>query len=203
MRARSIVAVAALVVAAPAAAQQHPMPGPAMQQCMDMMGGPPAAVLLEHVEALGLTADQVSRLEVIRDQTQAAAREHMQPVRAAHMSAAELLRADSPDLDEYEDALEEAAEHMVAAHVAVVRASLAAREVLTAEQRSTLQTMRPLHAMPHGDSAAMPRMDRMPADTAPRAGMQAMQGAGMDDMHHMMMMHCMMGADAHGGAHHD
>lgn len=213
MRARSFRPAAALIpfatltVALQAAAQQHPMPAqaPAMQQCMDMMGGPPAALLLEHREALSLSADQVSRLEAISDRTQAIGAEHMQPVRAAHMRAVELLRADSPDFDEYEDALEEAAEHMVEAHVAVVRASVEARQVLTAEQRATLQTLRPMHTMPPGADAAMPRMPARPDSAGPPRMDAGQPRAGMSDMQHMhqmMMMHCMMmGAEEHQGGH--
>lgn len=222
MRSRSFVVVSALVVALPAAAQQnpqhqqHPMraQAPAMHQCMDMMGGPPAAMLLMHREQLELTADQVTRLEGIRDRTHASAHEHMQPVKEAHTRAAELLRADAPDLDEYEDALEDAAEHMVEAHVALVSGNLEARQVLTAEQRSKLATLGPMQAMAHGDTTAMPRMQQMhpPGDTAGRPAMGAMRQGGqmgdMQQMHQMMMMHCMMmGMDAHDGeqdgSHHD
>lgn len=204
----AFISFATLVIALPAAAQQHPMPAqaPAMQQCMDMMGGPPAALLLEHREALSLTAEQVGRLEAISDRTEAIGAEHMQPVRAAHMRAAELLRADSPDFDEYEDALEAAAEHMVEAHVALVRASVEARQVLTPEQRATLQTLRPMHAMPPGaDAAAMPRMPARPDTAGPPRMDAGRPRAGMGDMQHvhqMMMMHCMMmGADEHQGSH--
>ena len=179
---------AALTLALPAAAQQpvQPPQTAAMQQCMDMMGGPSAALLLEHGERLSLTADQVSRLEAIRARTQTP-NVHMQPIREAHMRAAALLRADSPDLDEYEDALEEAAEHMVEAHVAMVRDNLEARQVLTAEQRTQLGTLGPMHPMPaRADTTRMP----------PRPGARMQRGENMQNMHGMMMMHCMMMGEA-------
>ncbi len=211
MRMRSFMMLGALLGAVPAAAQQPParagMPMPAMQQCMEMMGGPPAMMLLMHREQLALTADQVTRLETIRDGMQSSMSTHMEPIRAAHARAAELLRADAPDFDEYEDALEDAAEHMVAAHVAMVRMNVEAGQVLTAEQRAQLQTLQPMGAM-HGDTTRRPGMPMRPrADSTARPGMMpGMQhGAPMGDMQHMhqmMMMHCaMMGADAPGGMH--
>src|SRR5690606_19113605 len=143
----------------PVSGQQPPPQSAAMQRCMDMMGGPPPVVLLEHGEALGLSAVQVSRLEAIRDATDVSGQ--MQAVRAAHVRAAGLLRADAPDLDAYECALEEATEEMVAAHMAMVRANLEARQVLTAEQRAQLGTLRPTNWM-HGDTTMMPPMRGMP-----------------------------------------
>lgn len=180
MRAAILPAVAVLVLTLPASAQQPAPQSAAMQRCMDMMGGPPPAVLLEQGEALGLSAEQVSRLEAIRDATDVSAQ--MQTVRAAHMRAAELLQADAPDLDEYEDALEEATEEIVAAHMAMVRANLEARQVLTAEQRTKLGTLRPMYMM-RGDTTMMPPMRGMPMRDA---------AADMSQLHHAMMMQCMM-----------
>lgn len=193
MRAAIFPAVAALVLALPVRAQQPAPQSAAMQQCMNTMGGPPPAVLLDHGEALALSAEQVSRLAAIRDATDVSAQ--METVRAAHMRAAELLRADAPDLDEYEDALEEATEEMVAAHMAMVRANLEARQVLTAEQRTKLGTLRPMNMM-HGDRPMM-RGDttRMRGDTTmmPMRGMPRTGAAGsMQQLHQAMMMHCMM-----------
>lgn len=151
MRTLSILAVAALLGSAQAAAQeghgqhQMPMPGQAMQgmqHCMAMMGGPPPQMLLQHREALGLSADQVSRLEALQARARETAMPQMQPTMQAHMAAAELLKGDAPDLQGYEARLREAADHMVRAHVAMARAAVDARRVLTPEQRGRLDELR-------------------------------------------------------------
>ncbi|HUG40870.1 MAG TPA: Spy/CpxP family protein refolding chaperone [Longimicrobiales bacterium] len=150
MRKLSILAVAALLGSAPAAAQeghgQDPMPmhGQAMQgmqHCMAMMGGPPPQMLLQHREALGLSADQMSRLEALQVRARETAMPHMQPAMQTHMAAAELLKGDAPDFQGYEASLREAADHMVRAHVAMARVAVDARRVLTPEQRDRLDEL--------------------------------------------------------------
>lgn len=150
MRKLSVLAVAALLSSVPAAAQekhgpqQMPMQGEAvqgMQHCMAMMGGPPPQMLLQHREALGLSADQVSRLEALQVRARETAMPHMQPAMQTHTAAAELLKADAPDFQGFEAKLREAADHMVRAHVAMARVAVDARRVLTPEQRDGLDEL--------------------------------------------------------------
>lgn len=150
MRKLSILAVAALLGSAPAAAQeghgqhQMPMQGQAMQgmqNCMAMMGGPPPQMLLQHREALGLSTDQVNRLEALQARARETAMPHMQPAMQAHRAAAELLKGDSPDFQGYEARVREAADHMVRAHVAMARMAVEARGVLNPEQRGRLDEL--------------------------------------------------------------
>lgn len=183
---RKIVAmtVALSAMGAPAAAQQHGQAQPGqgmhsmeamqgMEQCMAMMGGPPPARVLQHEEALGLSADQVARLQTLKEE--AGAHSHMTEVMAAHQDAAEALDADRPDWAAYETALRAAADQMVQAHSAMARTAVAAQDVLTPAQREQLSGMD--HAM---------------------SGMMGGRGAG-----HMGMMGCMMmggmgGMNSHG-----
>jgi hypothetical protein len=149
-------ATMAFLAAAPVAAQQHAGHGQqqnmsGMQICMEMLGGPPPAMILQHREQLGLSADQVTRLESI--QAPAAAASHMQPAQAAHQAAAALLKTPSPDFSAYEAKLREAANHMVLAHTAMARAAVQARAVLNADQRTRLESA--IRDMQHGEGGMM------------------------------------------------
>lgn len=184
MKALIVAAVAALTVTAAATAQD---PGMRMgqgnvQQCLDMMGGAHPAMLLHAADSLGLSADQRTRLEALRDRANETATPHMQPAMQAHHAAAELLRGDAPDYAAYEAKLREAVDHMVQAHMAMARTNVEARQVLTAEQQARVGPLLASMMQAH-------------------AGGQAMAGMGQRDEHGMggMMMHCMMmGASAPG-----
>lgn len=127
----------------------HLMGGQGMHGQQGMMGSGMAGMmgagvagpgaLLGAAEELALTPDQTSRLETLAEEAREVRQEHMQAAMAAHASGAEALSADTPDLQAYEQALEEAATHMVQAHVAAAQAALDARAVLTPEQQSKLQ----------------------------------------------------------------
>lgn len=140
-------AVAALLTSVPAAAQQghgqHQMPTQVqgMQHCMAMMAGPPPEMLLQHRDALGLSADQVSRTEALQARARETAMPHMELAMQTHMAAAELLKGDSPDFQGYEAGIRETADHMVRAHVAMARVALDAGRVLTPEQRGSLDEL--------------------------------------------------------------
>jgi hypothetical protein len=186
--------VALAAMAGPAVAQQqghaqhgqgmHDMQGmqgmQGMNHCMKMMGGPPPAMVLQHQEELGLTADQVTRLETLKAEAGSGA--HMTEVMAAHSRAAEAIEGDAPDWTAYETALRAAADHMVQAHTAMARTAVAARDVLTPAQREQLS------GMDHGMS-----------------GMMAGDGPGHSGMMGCMMMGGMqgtMGGHGAGGAGH-
>lgn len=186
----SILALAGILMSTPVLAQQGqqmssgmPMMQQGTQQCMAMMGGPSPAMLLQHRDVLGLSADQVRRLEAIQDRAQTA-RPGMKPAMQAHMAAAELLESDAPDLKAYEARLREAADHMVRAHAAMARLNVEARGVLTAPQRAKLPALR----------SSMMGMMRGRAHV-----MAGMSDAGMGGM----MMPCMMMTpDSTSEAHH-
>ncbi len=115
--------------------------GHAVQHCMTMMGGPSPQMLLHHGDALGLTAEQVGRIEGLRDQAKATAAPHMRAAMGAHTAAAEHLQGEFPDFEAYEGTLREVADHMVLGHVAMARIAVQTGKVLTPEQRATLEEL--------------------------------------------------------------
>jgi Spy/CpxP family protein refolding chaperone len=176
------IATAAVLMAMPLAAQQyghdrhgdqprHDM-GMMGEHCVKMMGGSPPAMLLHHQEELGLSADQIRRIEQLQADTHGGA--HMGAVMAAHREAAGVLQADRPDFAAYETKLREAAGHMIQAHTQMARATVEARGILTPEQREKVA------GMAHG-----------PASHGHGHG--AMGGEGRSGMMGMMgMMQCPM-----------
>jgi len=122
------------------------MMGPGMMGAMH--AGP--GTILQSAEELALTDGQVERLEALQERTREEHQGHMQAMRGAHEAASAALEGDAPDLDAYATALNEAADLMVTAHVAMTRSALEARDVLTPEQRETLAgIMGDMHGM-HG-----------------------------------------------------
>jgi len=116
-----------------------------MGQGMGMMatGGPGAAAILDMREALGLTDEQVSRLETIRDELAGTVQPLMTAMMASHTTASEALQGDTPDFDVYQQGLQAAANIMVSAHVAMARSQVEARDALTPEQRDLLANRGP------------------------------------------------------------
>jgi len=120
-----------------AAIQGHAMMGGEMTGMMQGMGSSPAA-LLSAAERLQLTPEQRALLEGLAKASDESQRAHLQSAMAAHQRAAEVLASDSPDLRAYERDLQEAASHMVQAHMVMTRASLEARAVLAPAQRTEM-----------------------------------------------------------------
>lgn len=136
-----------LLAAAPAFAQQHQHgqqpaePGGMMQmQGMHGMMMPGPMMILRLREPLGLTEAQAQRLEALREREQQAHHPHMMAAMQAMQEANRMLEQPDADLARYEAKLREAADHMVQAHLAMARTGQEAREILTPEQRSKLQT---------------------------------------------------------------
>jgi Spy/CpxP family protein refolding chaperone len=129
------------------AGQQHPhgqMQRGMMGPGTNMMPGPLAAfapgALLGKRDTLGLSADQVHRLERIQadgktrhDEAMASHDQHRQQMMAA-------LQAPLPDPDAVHAHFQGAHEAMGAAHWAELDAALAAMAVLTEEQRATVRS---------------------------------------------------------------
>ena len=116
---------------------------------MGMAMGPGMVLRLQ--ESLELTDDQVTQLETLRDSARSTMRQHMMQGMQVMHAASGMLSSDSPDLDAYETRLRQAADHMVLAHTAMARAAVAARQVLTPEQRERLSLARQMmHEMQPG-----------------------------------------------------
>lgn len=113
-----------------------------MGQGMGMMttGGPGPVAILSMGDALGLTADQRSRLEAIQTEYGNTMGPLMTQAMDAQRRAADALQGDAPDFDAYKRALREGTDQMIDAHVAMARAAFEARQVLTEEQRTRLQS---------------------------------------------------------------
>ncbi len=185
-----LVTMALSAASLPAAAQEHggmqPPPGGGRaeasmhaQPCMDMMSQPNPAMLLRMKDALGLSAAQVTQLQQVQQQGSSAMQEHMREAMQAHERGRQLLRADAPDMTAVETTAKQAAEHMALAHVAMIRAGVDARKVLTADQRQKLQTgMAMMRAM-------MRPMMMDSAGARHRPGMMGERGEGQGEMRRM------------------
>jgi Spy/CpxP family protein refolding chaperone len=116
---------------------------------MQMMHGPAhgvsglysPAMLLKHKQDLGLSGEQVSRLEQLQKEAQPACMQHMQVGVTAFQAANQMLDAAVPDFAAYSAKLKEASAHMVEGQVALAKAAVGARNVLTAEQQQKLKQM--------------------------------------------------------------
>jgi Spy/CpxP family protein refolding chaperone len=116
---------------------------------MEMMGPPSPAMILNHRADLGLTSDQVSRLEQLQRDAASACTMHMRLAMTTYQAANRLLEPAAPRFAAYSAKLKEAAGHMVEAHVAMAKAAVAARNVLTAAQRQTVKDrMAQMHQQP-------------------------------------------------------
>ncbi len=106
-------------------------------QAMMAMFVPPQALLSQR-QALGLTDDQVSRIEHLQHERGEDVQESRDELAEQRQKAIAALREDEPDLDEYEHALKELSEERIEAHVAMLKAAMEARDVLTDAQRAKL-----------------------------------------------------------------
>jgi Spy/CpxP family protein refolding chaperone len=98
--------------------------------------------------SLGLSPDQIDRLDETRGRAEAARAERLRQAEAAERAAADALHRAPPDLAAYEAGLREAAAHRVEARLAMARAALEAREILDPAQRARLQAaMEMMHEM--------------------------------------------------------
>ena len=111
---------------------------PSMMGMMGMMqaGGASPAALLAAGERLQLSGAQKATLERLAEAANQEHQRHMKAAMDGHREAADLLAAPDADLDAYAVLLGEAAQHMAKAHVARVRASLEAGDILTEAQRT-------------------------------------------------------------------
>lgn len=121
--------------------------GPGMMAMMMEHPGP--GMILRLRETLGLAEEQVERLEALHSAAREEMHTHMQAAAEARQRAHAAMQGDSPDLAAHEAALREAADHTVQARQSMARVHVEAGEVLSAEQRATLDTilgaMREMH----------------------------------------------------------
>ena len=90
---------------------------------------------------LGLTDAQMQQLHSIVQRACTAAQPHMMLAMQAHQAATQALEGDNPSLDHFEDQLDNAAKHMVAAQVEMAKGMIEARKSLTPAQRQKLDQM--------------------------------------------------------------
>src|SRR5262245_52936601 len=141
-----------------------------MGEMMGRMMGDPAerpliSIMLQHRTELGLSADQVSRLETLRsDFTREAIRRGAE-IRIAELDLATLLDQEPVDMTKVEAKVREVGQLRADLRIARLRAVEQSKAVLSPEQRTRLQTMLS-GSMQHG-SGPMPG-PRGSADTGMR-----------------------------------
>lgn len=146
------VALVLALAAAPLAAQQQPPQPPAPQQpqggmgpgmsgMMGMGGGMLMGMgyapqrLVDRRETLGLTPDQVSRLEALAQQAKQARDRADSAAKGQHDALADLWKQDAPDVNQIRTHAQAAMQAMESAHLAQLVAAAQAKAVLTPEQR--------------------------------------------------------------------
>lgn len=128
-----------------------------------MMSRPGPGMILRLKETLELTDDQVSRLEAMHNEARESMQAHQQAAQQARMRAHQAMMADAPDLDAFQAALEEAADHTIQAAMAMARVHTEAAGVLTDVQTEKLHTlMEAMEEMHEGGMGGMMDSDDMP-----------------------------------------
>jgi Spy/CpxP family protein refolding chaperone len=137
---------------------------------MGRMRGDPAerpliTIMLHHRTELGLSPDQVTRLEALRGDFTREAIRRGADIRIAELDLASLLEQDAVDLAKAEAKMREVAQLRADLRIARLRAVEQGKAVLTSEQRTRLQTM--LSGGMHHGSGGMPA-PRPSVGTGPR-----------------------------------
>jgi Spy/CpxP family protein refolding chaperone len=129
------------------------------------------AMILNLRQSLGLTDEQIDRLEALRDNVRSEVRQNMMQGMQTMRAAQELLEAESPDLTVYQERLREAANDMVLARTAMAQAAVEARALLTTEQRDQLALARRMfHEIRGGTANGMMGPGFMHDHGSPEAG---------------------------------
>jgi Spy/CpxP family protein refolding chaperone len=138
---------------------------------MGSMGDPTErpliTIMLHHRAELGLSADQVSRLETLRGDFTREAIRRGADIRIAELDLAALLEQDPVDLTKVEAKVREVAQLRADLRIARLRTVEQGKAVLTAEQRTRLQAMLSGGMMMQHGSGRMP-MPRPSADLGMR-----------------------------------
>jgi Spy/CpxP family protein refolding chaperone len=141
-----------------------------MGEMMGRMMGDPAerpliTIMLHHRTELGLSAEQVSRLETLRSDFTREAIRRGADIRIAELDLASLLEQDPVDMTKVEAKVREVGQLRADLRIARLRTVEQGKAVLSPEQRTRLQTMLS-GGMQHG-SGPMPG-PRRSADTGMR-----------------------------------
>jgi Spy/CpxP family protein refolding chaperone len=141
------------------------MGGPMGRMMGDPAERPLITIMLHHRTELGLSADQVSRLETLRSDFTREAIRRDADIRIAELDLTSLLEQDPADLSKVEAKVREAGQLRADLRIARLRAIEQGKALLTPEQRTRLQTMLS-GGMHHGPGGAPG--PRRSADTGPR-----------------------------------
>lgn len=143
------VPLALALLAGPMAAQQAPPAAPQPQRPMAVgpgMLGPGLRVggfapqnLVNRREALGLTPEQVSRLEALAQEAKQATEKAQADAKTQWDQLAELWKQPTPDVNQVRTRAQAAMQAMQGARVAHLVAAAQAKAVLTAEQRGRVE----------------------------------------------------------------
>jgi Spy/CpxP family protein refolding chaperone len=150
----------------PGRGRMGPMDGPMERMMGDPADRPLITIMLHHRTDLGLSADQVSRLETLRGDFTREAIRRGADIRIAELDLATLLEQDPVDFTKVEAKVREAAQLRADLRIARLRTIEQGKAVLTPEQRTRLQAMLSGGMMQHG-SGGMP-MPRSSADMGMR-----------------------------------
>lgn len=118
--------------------------GPGMGPGGPMPGGterPLITIMLQYRNDLGLTPEQVSRLEALRSDFAREAIRRGAEIRIAELDLASLLEQDPVDMAKVEAKIREAAQLRADLRVARLRTIEQGKTVLTADQKAKLQTL--------------------------------------------------------------
>jgi Spy/CpxP family protein refolding chaperone len=117
------------------------MPGRMGRMHGDAAERPLITIMLHHRSELGLSPEQVSRLETLRGEFTREAIRRDADIRIAELDLATLLEQETLDLPKVEAKMREAAQLRAELRIARLRAIEQGKAVLTAEQRTRLQAM--------------------------------------------------------------
>ena len=109
----------------------------------DQMGGAmnDSSMMMRMSSELGLSDAQLQQIRTIHQRACAAAQPHFTMAMQAHQAAMQALEGDKPNLDHFEDQLDKAAKHMVAAQVEMAKGMIDVRKSLSPAQRQKFDEM--------------------------------------------------------------
>jgi Spy/CpxP family protein refolding chaperone len=141
------------------------MGGPMGRMMGDPAERPLITIMLHHRTELGLSPDQITRLEALRGDFTREAIRRGADIRIAELDLASLLAQDAVDLAKAEAKMREVAQLRADLRIARLRAVEQGKAILTSEQRTRLQAL--LSGGMHHGSGGMPA-PRSSVGTGPR-----------------------------------
>jgi Spy/CpxP family protein refolding chaperone len=123
-------------------------PGAMGRPMSERAGRPLITIMLHHRTELGLTPEQVTRLEALRGEFSREAIRRTADIRIAELDLATLLEQEPADLSKVETKVREVAQLTADLRIARLRAIEQGKATLTPDQRTRLQTL--LSGMHHG-----------------------------------------------------